>query len=92
MRTYVTIEESNVTGEGAGQTGNTALTPDAPDGDGGTVTFTGTYGEEYTPVIKVDGKEIVPGEGTPGSEMIWDGNSGEWEYTYEIPGDRKSVV
>ena len=87
----MTIEESNVTGEGAGQTGNTALTPDAPDGDGGTVTFTGTYGEEYTPVIKVDGKEIVPGEGTPGSEMIWDGNSGEWEYTYEIPGGASNV-
>ena len=91
VRTYVTIEESNVTGEGAGQTGNTALTPDAPDGDGGTVTFTGTYGEEYTPVIKVDGKEIVPGEGTPGSEMIWDGNSGEWEYIYEIPGGASNV-
>ncbi len=91
VRTYVTIEESNVTGEGAGQTGNTALTPDAPDGDGGTVTFTGTYGEEYNPVIKVDGKEIVPGEGTPGSEMIWDGNSGEWEYTYEIPGGASNV-
>lgn len=91
VRTYVTIEESNVTGEGAGQTGNTALTPDAPDEDGGTVTFTGTYGEEYTPVIKVDGKEIVPGEGTPGSEMIWDGNSGEWEYIYEIPGGASNV-
>ncbi len=91
VRTYVTIEESNVTGEGAGQTGNIALTPDAPDGDGGTVTFTGTYGEEYTPVIKVDGKEIVPGEGTPGSEMIWDGNSGEWEYIYEIPGGASNV-
>ncbi len=91
VRTYVTIEESNVTGEGAGQTGNTALTPDAPDGDGDTVTFTGTYGEEYTPVIKVDGKEIVPGEGTPGSEMTWDGNSGEWKYTYEIPDGASNV-
>ncbi len=91
VRTYVTIEESNVTGEGAGQTENTALTPDAPDGDGDTVTFTGTYGEEYTPVIKVDGKEIVPGEGTPGSEMTWDGNSGEWKYTYEIPGGTSNV-
>ncbi len=91
VRTYVTIEESNVTGEGAGQTGNTALTPDAPDGDGDTVTFTGTYGEEYTPVIKVDGKEIVPGEDTPGSEMTWDGNSGEWKYTYEIPDGASNV-
>ncbi len=91
VRTYVTIEESNVTGEGAGQTGNTALTPDAPDGDGDTVTFTGTYGEEYTPVIIVGGNEMVPGEGTPGSEMTWDGNGGAWEYTYEIPGGASNV-
>lgn len=91
VRTYVTIEESNVTGEGAGQTGNTAPTPEAPDGDGSTVTFTGTYGEEYTPVIKVDGKEIVPGEGTPGSEMTWDGDSGAWVYTYEIPSGISNV-
>ena len=91
VRTYVTIEESNVTGEGAGQPGNIAPTPDAPDGDGDTVTYTGTYGEEYTPVIIVDGKEIVPGEGTPGSEMTWNGNSGAWEYTYEIPDGASNV-
>lgn len=91
VRTYVTIEESNVTGEGAGQPGNVAPTPDAPDRDGDTVTYTGTYGEEYTPVIIVDGKEIVPGEGTPGSEMTWNGNGGAWEYTYEIPDGASNV-
>lgn len=47
--------------------------------------------EEYTPVIKVGGKEMVPGEGTPGSEMTWDGNVGAWEYTYEIPDGASNV-
>ncbi len=96
VRTYVTIEEPNVTGEGAGQPGNTVLKPDAPDVDGKTVTFTGTYGEEYTPVIKVDGKEIIPGVGTPdaeGSGMTWDegDGKGKWKYLYTIPDDASSV-
>lgn len=90
VRTSVTINEPEITGDGAGKDGNTAPKPDRPDEGSDTVTYTGTYGEEYTPVIKVGGKEIIPGADTPdaeGSEMTWDDDnkSGEWEYTYEIP-------
>ncbi len=93
VRTYVTIEEPIVTGEGAGQNGNTASRPATPDAEGSTVTFTGTYGEEYTPVIKVGDQEIIPGDDTPGSEAKWDEKSGkgEWEYRFEIPDDASNV-
>ncbi len=93
VQTYVTIEEPAVTGEGAGKAGNTVLKPDTPDADGHTATFTGTYGEEYTPVITIDGQMFIPGESTPGSEMIWDEDSGkgEWAFTYEIPDGVSAV-
>lgn len=75
-----------VTGEGAGKSGNTAPKPAAPDPGNETVTFTGTYAEEYTPVIKVGGQEITP-------EMTWDEGTGkgEWEYPYPIPDDTAEV-
>ncbi len=86
IRTFVTIKEPAVTGEGAGADGNTAPKPDRPNADG-TVTFAGTYGEEYTPVIKAGSQEFIPGDGTADSEMTWDENSGKgnWEYTCPVP-------
>ena len=90
VRTHVTVKEPELKGEGAGKPGNTAPKPEKPDEGGRTVTYTGTYGEEYTPVIKVGGKEIIPGAGTPdaeGSEMVWneEDKKGEWKYVYPIP-------
>ena len=90
VRTSVTINAPEATGFGAGKPGNTAPKPEKPDEGGRTVTYTGTYGEEYTPVIKVDGNEIIPGAGTPspeGSEMVWneEDKKGEWKYVYPIP-------
>lgn len=68
-----------VTGEGAGESGNTAPKPTAPNSGNETLTFTGTYAEEYTPVIRVGGQEIT-------LEMTWDENAGkgEWKYPYPI--------
>ncbi len=96
VRTYVTINGPTVTGDGAGKDGNTAPKPDKPDEDGDTITYTGTYGEEYTPVIKVDGEEIIPGAGAPdgeGSGMTWkeEDGEGEWEYVYTIPDGESEV-
>lgn len=90
VRTSVTINAPEATGDGAGKPGNTAPKPEKPDEGGRTVTYTGTYGEEYTPVIKVDGNEIIPGAGAPspeGSEMVWneEDKKGEWKYVYPIP-------
>lgn len=92
VRTWVTINEPQISGDGKGKPGNTAPKPNAPDEGGKTVTYMGTYNEEYTPVIIVDGKEIIPGAGTPdadGSEMTWDeeAGKGEWKYVYPIPDD-----
>lgn len=86
VRTYVTVKEPAVTGEGAGKNGNTAPKPAASDAGGGTVPFTGTYGEEYTPVIKVDGREISP-------ETTWDERAGKgtWEYPYPITEDEDKI-
>ena len=83
--TSVTIKEPVVTGEGAGQTGNTAPKPTAPDASG-TVPFTGTYGEEYTPVIKVGSREINP-------KTTWDEHAGKgtWEYPYSITEDEDEI-
>jgi len=81
VRTYVRIKEPVIEGEGTGKDGNTASRTDAPDAAGMTVTFAGTYGEEYTPVIKeVDGMEYTP-------EMTWDEGSriGRWKYTLNVP-------
>lgn len=93
VRTYVTIEEPIVAGEGAGKDDNTASRPAAPDADDSTVTFMGTYGKEYTPVIKVGAQEIIPGDGTSGFGTKWDEKSGkgEWEYRYEIPDGASNV-
>lgn len=79
VRTSVTIKEPIVTGDGAGEDGNTVSKPDAPDTSGSTVTYTGTYEEEYVPVIIVNGQEYSP-------EMTWneDSGDGEWEYTLDI--------
>lgn len=90
VRTHVTINEPQIKGDGAGKDGNTAPKPDHPDEGGATVTYTGTYGEEYTPVIIVDGKVIIPGADTPDAEdsgMKWDeeDKKGEWKYVYEVP-------
>ena len=93
VRTYVTINEPEITGEGAGIDGNTAPRPMAPDAGGHTVTYTGTYGEEYIPVITIDGQTFTPGEGTQGFEIIWDEDSGEgdWKYVYTIPDGASEV-
>ncbi len=81
--TKITVRPPVVEGEGAGKPGNTAKPPvSATDED--TVPFTGTYGEEYTPIIKVDGQEYLP-------EMTWSGTKGEWEYTHEIPDGASEV-
>ncbi|MBD5522447.1 MAG: leucine-rich repeat protein [Lachnospiraceae bacterium] len=87
-RTLVAIKEPVITGDGAGEDGNTASKPEASDAGGGTVTFTGTYGEEYVPVIIVGGQEM-----DPGVEMTWDEGSGKggWEYTHEIPDGATEV-
>lgn len=90
VRTHVTIDEPEITGDGAGKPGNTAQRPAKPDEGGATVTYTGAYEDEYTPVIKVGGKEIIPGAGTPGaegSEMNWDEEAGQgkWKYVYPVP-------
>ncbi len=86
VRTSVTIKEPVVTGNGAGEEGNTVSKPDAPDTSGSTVTYTGTYEEEYVPVIIVDGQEYSP-------EMTWneDSGDGEWEYTLDIPDGAAEV-
>ena len=86
IRTPVTVKSPVVTGEGAGKSGNTAPKPTAPDSGNETVTFTGTYAEEYTPVIKVGGQEITP-------EMTWDEGTGkgEWKYPYPIPDGTAEV-
>jgi len=86
IRTPVTIKSPAVTGEGAGEDGNTAPKPAAPDPGNETITFTGTYGEECTPVIKVDGQEITP-------EMTWDegAGKGKWDYAYPIPAGTAEV-
>lgn len=80
IKTPVTVKTPIAEGEGAGEDGNTAPRPATPDEDNRTVTFRGTYGEEYIPVIKVDGQEIIP-------EMTWDENDkkGGWEYNYSVP-------
>ncbi len=85
IRTNVTIRTPVITGDGADKSGNTAPKPDTPNADG-TVTFTGTYSEEYTPVIRIGSQEYTP-------EMTWDenGGKGSWEYTYPIPGDATEV-
>lgn len=84
-RTSVAIKKPAITGDGAGKDGNTAPKPDASNADG-TVTFTGAYSEEYTPVIKADSQENTP-------EMTWDKDSGKgrWEYTYQIPDNASEV-
>ncbi len=86
VRTSMTIKEPVVTGNGAGEEGNTVSKPDAPDTSGSTVTYTGTYEEEYVPVIIVDGQEYSP-------EMTWneDSGDGEWEYTLDIPDGAAEV-
>lgn len=86
VRTYVTVKQPVITGEGAGENGNIASRPTAPGMGGGTVPFTGTYGEEYTPVIKVGGREINP-------ETTWDERAGKgtWEYPYPIPKDEDEI-
>lgn len=86
IRTPVTIKTPVVTGEGEGESGNTAPKPTESDSGNETVTFTGTYAEEYTPVIKVGGQEITP-------ELTWDEGTGkgEWKYPYPIPDDTAEV-
>lgn len=86
VKTYVTVKEPVIEGDGVGKDGNTASRPTTPDADGGTVSFTGTYGEEYTPVIKVDGREINP-------ETTWDERAGKgtWEYPYPISEDEDEI-
>lgn len=86
VKTYVTVKEPVIEGDGAGKDGNTVSKPTTPDADGGTVPFTGTYGEEYTPVIKVGDREIKP-------ETTWDERAGKgtWEYPYPITEDENEI-
>lgn len=86
IRTPVTVKSPVVAGEGAGKSDNTAPKPTAPDPGNETVTFTGTYAEEYTPVIKVGGQEITP-------VLTWDEGTGkgEWKYPYPISDDTAEV-
>ncbi len=89
VRTLVTIKEPVITGDGKGMDGNTASGPDVPYAEaGGTVIFTGTYEEDYTPVIIVGGQEM-----NPGAEITWNEGSGKggWEYTLDIPEDAKEA-
>ena len=85
IRTSVTIKEPEIGGEGAGEDGND-VSGGKPSADGGSVTYTGTCEEGYTPVIIVDGKEIIP-------EITWDedGKKGTWSYTVDVE-DGKSEV
>lgn len=84
--TKVTVNTPAITGEGAGKPGNTAPKPTIPDTNENTVPFTGTYGEEYTPIIRVDGQEITPG-------MTWDEGTGKgkWDYSYSVPDGTAEV-
>lgn len=86
VRTSVTVKEPVIAGEGARETDNTAPKPAAPDAGDSTVPFTGTYGEEYTPVIKVGDQEINP-------ETTWDERAGKgtWEYPYPISEDEDEI-
>lgn len=86
VRTSVTVKEPVIAGEGAGKPDNTAPKPAVPGGDGGTVAFTGTYGEEYIPVIKVGDREINP-------EITWDEHAGKgvWEYPHPISEDEDKI-
>ena len=49
------------------------------------MTYTGTYGEEYTPVIKVGDKEVEP-------EMTWDEDDGKGEWKYRSDPDDEITV
>lgn len=84
--TKVTVNTPAITGEGAGKPGNTAPKPTIPDTNENTVPFTGTYGDEYTPIIRVDGQEITPG-------MTWDEGTGKgkWDYSYPVPDGTAEV-
>ena len=88
IKTAIAIKDPVIAGEGGGDdAANKGNTVAKPDIDGSTVTFTGTYGEDYTPVIKTGSGDYTP-------EMTWDEDSkGRWEYTYNIPeGDTKVEI
>ncbi len=94
IRTYVIINEPTIEGDGKDKRGNTAPKPNKPNEDG-SVTFTGTYSEEYTPVIKTtDGQEIIPGATGTDSKMTWDQNrkKGTWEYTLDTNGATEANI
>ncbi|MBD5444578.1 MAG: hypothetical protein HDR29_03400 [Lachnospiraceae bacterium] len=86
IKTPVTIKEPVIEGENANKPGNNVSKPEAPDADGDSVTYTGTCGEDYTPVIKVDGKDIIP-------DITWDedGKTGEWTYTVPVEDGKPAV-
>ncbi|MDE7339835.1 MAG: hypothetical protein K2N80_04635 [Lachnospiraceae bacterium] len=85
IRTNVTIKEPETDGAGAGKEGND-VSEGKPSADGDTVTYTGTCEEGSTPVIIIDGEEIIP-------EITWDedGRKGTWSYTVPVE-DGKSEV
>ena len=78
------VKNPVISGPGKDDTDNTAPGGE-PDEDGTTVTYTGTYGEEYTPVIKVGDKEVEP-------EMTWDEGDGKGEWKYRSDPDDEITV
>ena len=78
------VKNPVISGPGKDDPDNTAPGGE-PDEDGRKVTYTGTYGEEYTPVIKVGDKEVEP-------EMTWDEDDGKGEWKYRSDPDDEITV